>query len=406
MSWSLVCKATWATTLHKLINDEADDEWKSVIDRVLAHPNEAAVLGKAHKMTPLHCACLRYPPNDAIKALIEASPQSTASQNKEGETPLHLAAEGASEQVQLTLLNAHPEALTTQDKYGDTPCHRAVTLGSSIEVLEQFALIKPEAIDIENNQGITSFMILPKGYEEAQSLSDIVEDGEFWDDWESAMIFLRASYSRCHSRPIDEKFMVVQAVAGTRCPRALLKTCVRLYPSQLLSTNSEGRVPLSIASRSKRFKEPQINIDGMCETAEKESETDSSETVVQILLRAEIKAASIADNDGRYPVIHAIENGVEWHEGLQDIVNAYPQCLDEKEPISNLYPFMLAGASKSASITSIFSLLRANPVSIQYGIPQLQKRKVIETEKYVEEIIQVQHVICDDLNRRKKRRLA
>lgn len=406
MSWSAVCNATWASTLHKLINDEGDDEWKSVIERVRAHPNEAAILGQAHRMTPLHCACLRYPPNDAIKALVEACPQSAASQNKEGETPLHLAAEGASEQVQLTLLKACPKALITQDKYGDTPCHRAVTLGSSTEVLEHFVMVHPDVIDIENNQGITSFMILPKGYEDAQSLSDIDEDGEFWDDWESAMIFLKASYSRCRTKSKDGKFMVVQAVAATRCPRALLKACIRLFPSQLLSMDSKGRVPLSIASRSLRFNEPQINIDGTRETPKEKSGRELNETVVQIILRAETKAASIADNDGRYPLIHAIENGIDWHEGLQDILNAYPQCLDEKEPVSNLYPFMLAGASKGASITTIFSLLRANPVTVKCGIPQVEKRQVIKTDKYVENMMQTKHVICDVLSRRKKLRLA
>ena len=362
-------RAQWSTKLHEIINSERDDEWKAVMQRIQTHPHEAGVQGEHHLQTPLHAACLRYPPYEAVQALLKACPECASHQNKEGETTLHLAVEGSSEDVQLLILSAFPDSIMKQDKYGDTPCHRACALGACIEVLEKFVEANPEVIDVPNNDGITPFFMLSNSYEMAESIQDISEEGEFWDEWEKALLFLSASYFKSYSIPREKPFRILHAVAGAKCPRALVRTCVNLFSYQLLSLDEANRVPLSIAASTEVFSEPEKK-----EAPDTPSDTDEGSqeennlSVLQIFLAAEPKAASIVDSEGKLPLTYAIENGIRWEEGLEDLLWAFPQALYLQDPKTSLYPFMLAGASKDSSVETIYSLLRAFPVLVQTGI--------------------------------------
>ena len=353
----------WPSVLHKLINDELGDEWNNVIERVKSSPHEASIIGAHHLMSPLQAACLRYPPYKAVEVLLDAAPDVVSLQNKEGETTLHLATEGSSEDVQILLLKSYPDAVMKQDKYGDTPFHRACAIGAMPEILEQFVTVRPDVVNVPNNEGITPFFMISQGYEMAKSLSDVnEEDGEYWDDWEKAMLLLKTAFFKSSKIPDGDTFYELIAAASTKCPMALLKTCIRFFPSQLLIQDKEGLTPLAIATRAEIFEEPRhVNNDG-----DDEIELDSR---VQILLRAEPKAAMIPDKTGRYPLFHAIENNIPLEKGLKELLMASSQLLNTYDPITKLYPFMLA-ATKEASVDTIFQLFVAFPALSHLAIPE------------------------------------
>eukprot|EP00957_Ditylum_brightwellii_P022731 1714699-Ditylum_brightwellii.AAC.1 len=62
----------WPTVLHKLVSDELDDIWSAVIKRAQEHPEEVGVQGAGYGQTALHVACYRYPPVDAVRAMLDA----------------------------------------------------------------------------------------------------------------------------------------------------------------------------------------------------------------------------------------------------------------------------------------------------------------------------------------------
>ena len=69
----------------------------------------------------------------------------------------------------------------------------------------------------------------------------------------------------------------------------------------------------------------------------------------------------------RLPIHLAVERGMKWHQGLKDIIDAYPSAVYEADPKTGLYPFALAAATSAAgevmhcNLDSIYELMQQNP---------------------------------------------
>jgi len=79
--------------------------------------------------------------------------------------------------------------------------------------------------------------------------------------------------------------------------------------------------------------------------------------------------AMIRDGAGRLPIHTAAEMGLSWMDGLSDIVNAYEEGLDQRHPVSGLYPFVLAaqqeGSGNSSDLNTLYCLVRQRPKLIK-----------------------------------------
>ena len=247
----------WPTVLHKYVGNENDDLWETVIERTKSHPEEVGVQGAGYGQTALHAACYRYPPEAAIRVMIDACPQAASAQNSDGETALHLASDGASEQVQMMLLEACPAAVSKVDKYGDSALHLAAHSGATTELLQKMLEASPRTARVMNKRGATPLFLLPRSYEYIQTLEDIEEDGEYEDDWLRVCMFLKATYfgSLEHT---NRKFYPLHAAASVMCPRILLQMVARLFPEQAIQRDEEGLTPLAIAASASIFQEPEI----------------------------------------------------------------------------------------------------------------------------------------------------
>lgn len=73
------------------------------------------------------------------------------------------------------------------------------------------------------------------------------------------------------------------------------------------------------------------------------------------------RCACIKDKDSRYALHTAADNGLSWNNGLSYIVDANETILDCKDPVTGLYPFMLAAAGDRSNLDSIFELLHRTP---------------------------------------------
>ena len=163
----------WPTELHRLVSEEVDDNWSSVVERCRSNPGEVGVQGAGYGQTALHVACYRYPPLGAVRAFLEACPDAALLQNSDGETALHLASDGASEEVQTLLLRKRPAAASMRDRYGDTPLHLAAGGGASPELLRAMIDADPTAASVPNAKGETALHLLGREYEQARSVEDV-----------------------------------------------------------------------------------------------------------------------------------------------------------------------------------------------------------------------------------------
>jgi ankyrin repeat protein len=77
------------TTLVCHIRNRA---WEEVLKRIASHPAEVAVMDGSTGNTVLHAACRLNPPPEVIRALIAQLPTLARAPNREGATPLHIAA--------------------------------------------------------------------------------------------------------------------------------------------------------------------------------------------------------------------------------------------------------------------------------------------------------------------------
>ena len=71
--------------------------------------------------------------------------------------------------------------------------------------------------------------------------------------------------------------------------------------------------------------------------------------------------AMIKDDDGRLPIHVAANIGLKWSCGMEDIVEANMVGLDTQDPLTGLYPFMLAALGSCADLTSISSMFALMP---------------------------------------------
>jgi ankyrin repeat protein len=73
-------------------------------------------------------------------------------------------------------------------------------------------------------------------------------------------------------------------------------------------------------------------------------------------------AAKVRDGSNRLPIHLATECGIQWSQGLSDIVAAYPSAVNHSDGKTQLSPYALAATS--CDLDGIFELMIRNPESI------------------------------------------
>ena len=279
----------WPSTLMRLMNDNNDDEWQPVMERIRTHPDEILIVGQNGGQNALHAACVRYPPLHVVSAILDTRVEAASVQNFTGETPLHLASYSASETVQALLVQKAPETAALPDKYGDRPLHFAARAGATYPLMELFLQAAPDSVSMPNQRGVTPFWLLKRSFLEAECLDDILnarddassssddddddssedEDSaqQYADDWNLMVLFLRYAYFRqdaptspradtyCDKPNYD--WLVAAAAKTPSCPRQVLRFLCRLFPEQALQYDKDGYTPLLLAAQAAVLPEPE-----------------------------------------------------------------------------------------------------------------------------------------------------
>jgi ankyrin repeat protein len=398
----------WPSLMMELMNENDDDEWAPVMERIRTHPHEILIQGKNGGQNALHAACVRYPPTHIVQAMLQVKPEAALHQNFSGETPLHLASHSASEEVQDMLVRAAPAAVAAADQYGDCPLHFAARSGATYPLMERMLQAAPECVSMRNKRSVTPFWLLPRSYLEAETLEEIFEEDaeDYHDDFMLLALFLRYAYFGASERaPIvgasgePSYNWMVHAAAGTpSCPRETLKFLCHLFPEQALRYNEKGYTPLLLAVQVPEMDEPDRwdeNEDGFREhvevsevsladtaaaplpteaTAAQNADTEyleqalqggaaeevNEDSVVSMLLEWNPHSIVYGDSDGRLPLAHALLAGKSW-KVVRQLIQACPRAVESRDSSSGgLFMFQLA-AMKSPELETVYTLSRSLP---------------------------------------------
>lgn len=88
-------------------------------------------------------------------------------------------------------------------------------------------------------------------------------------------------------------------------------------------------------------------------------------------------AAMKHGTESKLPLHIAIDSGLEWNNGLEEIMKANYTALVQRENHEGLFPFMSAACN--GDLTSSFLMLQNNPTLIFDSVGQNRKRKALDT---------------------------
>lgn len=280
----------------------ASRKWKSVLSWIAFHPDEVLTLVDREGHTSLHHACLFRAPLDVIEAMIFAASELASLGNDQGELPLHWAVRlTLSLKVLAILLEAYPRSGFVKDNEGITP----------------LSLLW----DRHENSLVDAFRI----YGRERVTSSIT--------WKRIMMLVDGYVGEC-----DVANLPLHAIVQAPCESSFLMFATHLCRDEMCQRDSRGCIPLHLACHA-----------------------PIASRSLSIVLTAYPDGAFVADADGRLPLEIAIASGKKWEEGVELIFLANPAAVRHQDPSTHLYPFMQGATPVDACLTTIYSLLRANP---------------------------------------------
>ena len=160
---------------------------------------------------------------------------------------------------------------------------------------------------------------------------------------------------------------------GCWCPSIVLWLALKMFPYQTKWKDERGDLPLHILLKNAPLKILWLTKRSLI----RKVSTDIYSSAIRMLLQAYPRASFVKDSSGRLPLHLAIQNGIAWCDGIELLLEKHPDSISSIDPVTKLYPFMLAASlidrkrdSYNESIDSIFRLLQANPSLVGIGIKE------------------------------------
>ena len=324
--------------------------------------------------TPYHICALRSSeiPKEALYAVINAGPSDAAFiQNQDGNTPLHLAILfGASAGMIQIMLATGTKAACIKNNSGLTPLALALAHGTPIATLRLILKACPEAVHVRDNderstiQFAWDLMIAGAKVEEIvtessfqghnqtdQSASNIntlalcarssglVGDSRLWMG--KIDLLLRAAFhgvAENRSIPNKRKWRAVHAACnGGTCPFDVLAFSLQILPGETKVFNEDGNLPLHIAASAPPYETtvpPEL----------------APGRPIHLLLNRSPEGAMKVNKKGRLPLHLALESGKTLENGVDALVEAFPESVRMRDPVTLLYPFQMAAAKRKGLV--------------------------------------------------------
>ena len=234
------------------------------------------------------------------------------------------------------------DVVASSDSIGRTILHRALERSRSTCMIVKVLLERfPELANISNYAGETPLDIaccrvvklIQTPHCKGFSFNDIIsKSNRFKPLWEVFILILRASVFKTVSEPLpsNRNFRVLHAAVQTEVPVEILRFCMLLYPNQVKEMDEETKcLPITLLLLG-----PSSN----------------NKLAVNLLLDAYPEALEILDPSGRCLLSLVTENCLLELDIIEKLYTLCPRMLVQPDPITKLYPFMLAAVPKQVQI--------------------------------------------------------
>jgi hypothetical protein len=306
-------------------------------------------------VTALHVAVYRnsFHANNIVKQLLEKEPSLASSPMECGSYPLHiLCAHNVTihREMLKTLLDADPTIVWKEDQHGDTPLSLLWKNVLRFRWAQQQQVAFEEDEDDEDSMDIDSNN--PRRRRRRPSWMTVITPDQYV---EFSFMMIRAALHKQPQAPL----YLVDICQMPRCPPLLLKLVLE-QKEQKESTKhlvqgsqfwratdmDHGMTALHHAARVNPV---------IWEFVPAHVQILTPVSVVACLLDHFPSLASVKDHSGRIALHYALETafcqpgycGYKCKEQLYRLVNANPDSLRIKDPLSGLYPFALLAAQSS-----------------------------------------------------------
>jgi hypothetical protein len=326
---------------------------------------------RAHHDLPLHIAC-RYQLNEEIlQELVKDFPATAVEQTKFGRTPLMALLESRMKEEEL---QRQQQYLRQQEEEA-----LGVAVGAGFAAAAAAAAAAnpptrtPRPPILDDERFWNKVMILLKAV--ARFREDPQYDSQRPSTRTKEFRSTTLSSRNCSQRAklnteattttTNDYTLVVHAAVslGALCCRIeVLEYFLERFPEQTRSRDRWGLLPLHLAVKAAPWN-----------GSTRRKYRPREQKVVAALLRVYPDAAKIpiADDEGadadhrRYPLMTALSNRHLWIGGVEELFHAAPEVLLMRDPVTLLFPFLLAaipsGDNTTVDLDTIYNLLRAQP---------------------------------------------
>ena len=354
-----------------------DEMFKFVLQ---LHPDQVTSRDE-YGNTPYHICALRCSeiPKDVLYTVINAGPSDAALiQNQDGNTPLHLAILfSASPDMLQIMLATGSKAACIKNNSGLTPLALALAHGTPIATLRLILKACPEAVHVRDDTNTSTIQFAwnlmiagAKAEEEDHDIdshhhahnqtdrkasnintlalcarsSGLIGDSRVWMG--KIDLLLRAAFhgvAENRSIPNKRRWRAVHAACnGGTCPFDVLAFSLQILPSEIKVVNEEGDLPLHIAASAPPYEStmpPEL----------------APGRPIHLLLNRSPQGAMRVNQKGRLPIHLALESGKTLDNGVDALVDAFPESVRMRDPVTLLYPFQLAAVNRDSAVDKIDS---------------------------------------------------
>lgn len=365
-----------------LMEEDCPIPVRAVAAFLTAHPPSASNLDEEGR-SPLYYACYHKHHADIVRMLLEASPESARRPTRTGRLPLHVV---HTEPTAALLLRAYPEVVKMRDGDGEIPLHSCATWGDAAAV--RTLLDAGREFFVGGGSGAAGALVrdcrgrtpLDRVCERIVAASERVASnasdnnlgsrpdagrrsfwrksfinrrlpmdgttelrrelhGEWMEHFQKLEI-IAIEGSRVIDKQKRRKMPLLHSVVALGCPPEVVWHAAATYPDQVAQSDENGRTPLHYVAQSI----------GIRRRKEGDASTSTSE-IIDILLHSDrfgsMKAAQMRDKDARLPLHYALEEGMDYGEGLELLLQANPASLEQMDAFTGLFPFAIAATANN-----------------------------------------------------------
>jgi ankyrin repeat protein len=339
--------------------------------------------------TPLHVLCENAADTEMMRVLFSRTRENTknpcaptalsliAAKDANGSTPLHyLAYSRLCPYASLKLMMDYSEVQHDQetldptmctDMDGDTPLHWALDGYMSPRRVKELVRYHKKAMWITNAVGRRPMDQFVENFVDADWYLHDMCGREVWENIQG---YLRVMREDEESK--EEEWLPVHVMAGSSIdfPSVFLDIALYYTKDDLSKPNAQGLLPLHLA----------------CGRKSQSPDGSGVGTVAAKILQLYPQAAYKTAADTKRLPIHIAIDSKKPLPVIASLLKMYPNSLNIPDPITGLWPFLLAGVGDDDDINLSYGLLRADPSIVQVTIRALLSKRGERAAKALQNI--------------------